>query len=299
MSGKLTINSLDHFGLTSYEARSYLSLLERSKLTGAEVARLAEVPRSRIYDTLEQLELKGLCQKTPGKVKLYSAVEPSQLKDVLVKLEKDRASVRIEKLQFEIEKEKEQLNDRIKEAETIANKLIPVFNESRSSDDSLDYIEIIRDADQIDKKATEFISQAEKEILSFCWPPIIAARKTIQEQLKFEKNIIQKGIDCIAIYEIPQDIKQTKWLREYLEEVSNIGEQVRIIDHVPFQMAIFDEKCTLLRLQDPVTLRYSMTNQIIRHSGYAAGLKTLFNAVWNAAQDKEELDDIIDKMENK
>jgi sugar-specific transcriptional regulator TrmB len=40
--------SLVDLGLTGYEASAYLPLTRRGQATGAEVARLAELPRQRV-----------------------------------------------------------------------------------------------------------------------------------------------------------------------------------------------------------------------------------------------------------
>jgi HTH-type transcriptional regulator, sugar sensing transcriptional regulator len=50
---------LQELGMTEYEARSYLALLEKSPLSGYGVARSSGVPRSKIYEVLDSLVKKG------------------------------------------------------------------------------------------------------------------------------------------------------------------------------------------------------------------------------------------------
>jgi sugar-specific transcriptional regulator TrmB len=47
--------ALQNLGLNGYEASAYVALTRRGRATGAEVARLAGLPRQRIYDVLDGL----------------------------------------------------------------------------------------------------------------------------------------------------------------------------------------------------------------------------------------------------
>ena len=50
------IESLKQLGFNSYEAKVYIALLKKYPATGYEVAKLADIPQSRAYDTLKSLE---------------------------------------------------------------------------------------------------------------------------------------------------------------------------------------------------------------------------------------------------
>jgi sugar-specific transcriptional regulator TrmB len=77
----LILKRFRDLGLSSYEAKSYLSLLERDTLTVSEVSKLAGIPRPNAYDALEKLMTKGLCISKPGDVKKYSASDPVLLQE--------------------------------------------------------------------------------------------------------------------------------------------------------------------------------------------------------------------------
>ncbi len=53
------VDQLTRLGLTMYEAKAYLALTRRGSSTAAEVARIAGVPRQRIYDVLAELVERG------------------------------------------------------------------------------------------------------------------------------------------------------------------------------------------------------------------------------------------------
>ena len=67
---------LAELGLTTYEAKVYLALVRREVSSAADVARLAGIPRQRIYDVLASLVQRGLASERPGKPTRYAAVSP-------------------------------------------------------------------------------------------------------------------------------------------------------------------------------------------------------------------------------
>src|SRR5436309_5072400 len=99
--GMASADQLTRLGLTSYEAKAYLALLRRDSLTAAQAARLANVPRQRIYDVLASLVEKGLAAARPGQVAKYAAVAPdlalerlvSDRRQQLVELERETAAL--------------------------------------------------------------------------------------------------------------------------------------------------------------------------------------------------------------
>jgi sugar-specific transcriptional regulator TrmB len=52
-------DSLRQLGLTEYESRIYMALVNKGSQTAIELSQLTEVPYSRIYDVLGKLEKKG------------------------------------------------------------------------------------------------------------------------------------------------------------------------------------------------------------------------------------------------
>jgi hypothetical protein len=61
----------------------------------------------------------------------------------------------------------------------------------------------------------------------------------------------------------------------------NIGEEVRVIKSLPMKMMIIDEKITMLALNDPISMRPSITTIIIDHSDYARTQKKVFENYWS------------------
>lgn len=70
---KERLAKVQEYGLTEYEARAYLALLDLEVATASKVARLSRVPRTKIYQALEGLETKKLVRVIPERPKRFVA----------------------------------------------------------------------------------------------------------------------------------------------------------------------------------------------------------------------------------
>ena len=68
------VNLMKKFGFTDYETKVYTTLLQIGQATGYEISKMSNVPRSKVYNTLETLYQKGFVQRSSGELVLYCAV---------------------------------------------------------------------------------------------------------------------------------------------------------------------------------------------------------------------------------
>jgi len=68
------IRRLMDFGLTEYQCRVYLALLDLGTATASQIPAISRVPRTRIYATMSQLHEKGLVDIVPENPLRYKAV---------------------------------------------------------------------------------------------------------------------------------------------------------------------------------------------------------------------------------
>lgn len=73
------VEKLKEIGFNSYEAKVYIALLKKYPATGYEVAKLANIPQSRTYDTLKVLEEKNIVVSANTKPMTYTPIKPKQL----------------------------------------------------------------------------------------------------------------------------------------------------------------------------------------------------------------------------
>ncbi len=70
--------ALEEFGLTDYEIRAYSALVEHGALTANRVSEFANVPYSKIYDVLGNLEKKGWVETEHSRPSRYFPKSPSE-----------------------------------------------------------------------------------------------------------------------------------------------------------------------------------------------------------------------------
>lgn len=70
------LETLKKFGLSDYESRAYTTLVLRGPSRAGEISREADVPQSKIYETLTCLMNKQLIEMFDGRPKEFKAISP-------------------------------------------------------------------------------------------------------------------------------------------------------------------------------------------------------------------------------
>ncbi|SET18506.1 Sugar-specific transcriptional regulator TrmB [Oceanobacillus limi] len=73
------LDTLKTLNFNEYEAKAYLALLEESPLTGYKVAKISGVPRSKVYEVLDNLATRGDILVSPGEKPQYTPVPAKEL----------------------------------------------------------------------------------------------------------------------------------------------------------------------------------------------------------------------------
>jgi len=274
--------------LSAYEVKCYLSLLERNALTVSEISHLGGIPRASAYEALEKLMAKGMCVELPGSTRRYSATDPSILEEKFILSIDFEKESELKKIHLQEQQVIERIEAQRKRIGSIVNKLKPQYEKSRSNNNPLNYIEVIKDPHQIHTRFMQLVREARREILVFTKPPYSVPREKLREQAGPQVESLKQGILIRGIYETPTEKTDLEWWQQVLKNATGRGEEVRIIDELPLKMGIFDEKTVILALEDPVSRQPAFTTQIIEHSALAKGLKILFNTLWEQAHPHNE-----------
>lgn len=253
--------SLVSLGLTGYEAAAYLALTRRSRATGAEVARLASLPRQRIYDVLEGLVTRGLASVEPGRPARYSAASPEEAVGSLL------AAQRAELAALE------------RDAERAVARLTPAYRAGREASDPLDYIEVLREPGAIAKRFSELEAAVEREILVFTRPPYAIEPADNVAGLQ----LLARGVEARSVYErsLYDDEAQVAAVRHFVAA----GEQARVVDELPLKLVLVDERLALFTMEDPVAGTPGLTIMIVEHPALARLLKLAFERVWESGDE--------------
>lgn len=73
------VEKLKEIGLNEYQAKVYIALLKKFPATGYEIAKLANIPQSRAYDTLKVLESMHIAIPSNTKPITYTPIKPKEL----------------------------------------------------------------------------------------------------------------------------------------------------------------------------------------------------------------------------
>lgn len=73
------VRHFKNLNFTEYESKAYLALLQESPLTGYAVAKKSGVPRSKIYEVLESLVIRGDVFVSHGNTPQYVPVPAKEL----------------------------------------------------------------------------------------------------------------------------------------------------------------------------------------------------------------------------
>jgi HTH-type transcriptional regulator, sugar sensing transcriptional regulator len=257
------VRTLSDLGLTNYEARVYLALTRRGSSTAAETARVAGIPRQRIYDVLSSLVTRGLASSRPGQVTKYVATAPSEAVERLVSDHRNRL---------------EQLE---RESRVLAESLTPAFDAGQAHTDPLEYIEVLRDTRAINQRFGELQAGIEHEILVFTKPPYATPPEENVEGLQ-----VTQSHDVYAVYEfsIFDDPENVAGVRQFVQA----GEQARFVEELPLKLVIIDERIVLFGMEDPVAAGTELTMLVVEHPALAHVLKVAFMQVWGTGMDFDE-----------
>ncbi|MDQ6948418.1 MAG: hypothetical protein M3256_19710, partial [Actinomycetota bacterium] len=142
-------------GLTPYEARVLMALLRTGSATTAQLARLADVPRSSTYQVLEGLSAKQLTGR-------LSADGPA----IWASPGSDEVFERLEAAQTE----------RLRQYRQRATQVRELLAESLPDGPSVSmpYVHVLRGASQASRAYDDLLAEANNELMMFTRPPYAA-----------------------------------------------------------------------------------------------------------------------------
>ena len=259
MDYQLNWRKLQQVGLNAYESRSYLVLMGHSRFKALELAARAHVPRQKIYEVLDSLVEKGFAQVVQEKTKLFSAVDPSlAIPGYLAR--------RSKMLQNE-------LTEQARLATGLIEDLRAAFREGQDGRGTLDFLNLVNDPTQTAIHYRRMLTTVSHSFMEFSRAPF--AVDPLDEQLV--KDATDRGVQSRILIEAGTlDSDHQSRLGEYLAH--NI--EIRFAERLPLKLALFDGKCGLVALLDPVLTRPSWTSVVFEHYGFAEAMAGLFESYW-------------------
>lgn len=263
------IDKLGELGFTKYESKVFIVLLKGYNMSAPEVAEDAKVPKSSAYDILKSFSEKGYCNEiqTPSKMR-YEMIDPEIVKG---------------KLENELDR---LYSTKLKVLNSSFEKFTPLYKSEYLSEGKVD-VELIKGFNLYRfTKFLDLLKSSKEEMLL-----MNRLEGHVSKDLDVAtKMFFKKGGKIRSIYEASLNFKfekEGKWINVTQNDLINLcekfqkeGEQIRLADKVPQNMAIFDRKIVFINLVDKTKPKDNKTDIIIRNEEYAANQIELFELYW-------------------
>jgi sugar-specific transcriptional regulator TrmB len=207
--------ALATMGLTEYEAKAYLNLIQTGTSNAGNLSKLAEIPHSKIYEVLLRLEKKKLIEIQKGRPLFFKATKPSiALSEVESKL---RAN-----LQQELQQKKMDLEsvytkklEQITKAHTSLAELENFYEKNVAIEPSEEFIWTIHGKDNLTSQAKETIQSAQKEVR------LMMPRDDYSELVSTIKAVTSRRISIqLIIHELTESVQKLRGSTEIFYDKS-------------------------------------------------------------------------------
>jgi hypothetical protein len=256
------VHGLVELGLSSYEAKAYLILIQRESYVASELANATRIPRQRIYDVLSSLISRGLARDWPAPVTRYAATDPLIAVGRLLAVQRQALSG--------LEAQSAALVAGIRDT----------WVAGRTETAPLDYVEVLRDPGLLGVRFRDLQRGAESELLTFSKSS--HAMPNDQVRLAATRRIAQAGGDVRCIYE-PSALGDPAVVAETLQFIQ-AGGGARIADEVPMTFCLADGHRALLILTDPTARSLTSTTILVEHRALTSSLRWAFDALWELSE---------------
>ncbi|MGQ3414084.1 TrmB family transcriptional regulator [Natrinema sp. LN54] len=214
-SEESAVTALEQLGLTEYEARCFVALTRLAQGTAKDISQVSEVPRSRVYDTVDRLHRRGLIDIQQSDPREFRAVSKA---DALEKLRQDYGS--------SIEAADEAL-EKVESTETQAD----------------EGVWAISNADHVTDQLVTLIDGADDRI------HFIVADETMLERDALDRLAAASDRGVTVAVEVPPNTVRDRVERAVPDARVTVTESLRelqtVVQKWPGQLALVDERAVL------------------------------------------------------
>lgn len=248
---------LKRIGLNKYETSIYIALLGNGNSSPGELSRLADVPRSRIYDVLSSLEKKGFALAQFTKPVRYAPVAPDRLSDIL------RSGY------------KRELESKISELDSLKGSLVsalePLYSQEKDKEKE-GFSGIIKNSRNIHRKIEEMVHSSKSSICK------VSSHEGLKEMSKQHHAHLRTAKKRGVKIKFMGNIKDHEEL-SHLRKVSS----VRHIDGIEGRFLIKDGKEALVLLTPHGSKKE--IGMLVKNDYFAGSMQQIFDHYWEHAKE--------------
>jgi sugar-specific transcriptional regulator TrmB len=235
-------------------------MLSKPDSTSAELYRMANIPRKKIYEILARMIERKLCvERQAGRVKRYAPVDPQML----------------------VGSRTQQMAIQLSQIRKLEHGLSRLYAARDRGAISLEYLETLRTPQQVKERVAYLIDKCDSELLAFSRFPLSvqsdeeADEQTIRslQRIKVVRSVYEFGVTLLPDW---------KEIKEFITRWHEAGEKSRFIRKLPIKLLVFDGLHVLLLIQDAVGPGQE-ASVLFSNRELALAFRTLFESVWDEA----------------
>jgi sugar-specific transcriptional regulator TrmB len=156
--------ALETLGLTIYEAKAYICLVEKGTSSAGELSKVTEIPHSKIYEVLIRLEKKKLVEIQKSRPLFFRAIKPSTAIQGLKIDAKEKLEQELNQRKNSLEENYTRKIQEITEANKALDDLESLYERNEALQPSEEFIWTIRGKSNINNEAKGLILSARKAV---------------------------------------------------------------------------------------------------------------------------------------
>jgi sugar-specific transcriptional regulator TrmB len=156
--------ALEAMGLTEYESKAYINLIQTGTSNAGNLSKLTEIPHSKIYEVLIRLEKKKLIEVQKGRPLFFKAIKPSIALEGIETDLKDSLEQELSQRKNDLESLYEKKLWQISQAYNMLGELDNFYEKNAAIEPSEEFIWTIRGKDNLNSQAKEIIQSASSEV---------------------------------------------------------------------------------------------------------------------------------------
>lgn len=253
-----TVQSLEFLGLSAYEIKVYLSILEHPRVRVPDIARLSKVPQPKVYSTIKRLIGRGLIESELAPVNRYSVIDPKHGFRLLL----------------------DEVGQREGSARTIIGALsrdYVTYSDRETSSEGR--VKLFQSRAAASRSFRDRLARVEKDLVIIVrWPLVLSDYSSDITQ------IVAKGGSVRMLLEIPGKLEAAH--TAFAAPMRDAGSGIRYVKAVPMRMAVFDIESVALPMNDPAPHEGDGFMMLeVRNPEMSLGFHMLFEKLWKEGRE--------------
>ncbi len=205
MNGIKLQKALETVGLTEYEAKAYITLVQQGTLNAGSLSKLTEIPHSKVYEVLIRLEKKKLVEVQKGRPLFFKAIKPSTGVAGIEAEVKDNLQHEFSQKKNYLESGYERKLQEIAEAQSILDELDNFYEKNGSIEASEEFIWTIHGKDNLISQSKEAILAAASEVR------LMIPLDNFSELVSTIKAVCSRGVKVhLVVHELTVSVRKLK-----------------------------------------------------------------------------------------